>query len=77
MELKKMDEIVEVMELISCTPFARRIRCKLCGDTVFQVNDNSSQSEIDAEMTRLSTHFAIQHQIDVQHHKCDDPNCLD
>ena len=42
-----------------------------------EVNDNSGQKEIDAEMVRMAAHFALQHQIDVPHVKCDDPHCID
>ena len=75
--MRNIEEIAEVVELITCTPFARKIRCKLCGDTVFQVSDNSTQSELDAEMVRMSAHFAIQHEINIESHKCSDPNCVD
>jgi hypothetical protein len=76
-EHKKIEDIAEVMELVTCTPFARKIRCRLCGDTVFQINDYSSQSEIDAETVRMTAHMSIQHQILVGSHKCSDQNCVD
>lgn len=77
MEHRKIEEIAEVMELVTCTPFARKIRCRLCGDVVFLVNDNSSQGEIDAEMARMTAHFSLHHDIRLDSHKCSDPNCVD
>jgi hypothetical protein len=72
-----MDEIVEVVERIPGGPYAKKIKCKLCGDVVFEVRRNCTSKEIDLEMVRLSAHMMIQHQIEVEHHKCDDPNCVD
>jgi hypothetical protein len=75
--MNSMDEITEVLELFPGTPYAKKVRCKLCGEIVFDVKDDCKQSEIDAEMVRLSAHMAIQHEIHVEHHKCDDLNCVD
>lgn len=74
-KLNDMHEIVEVLEVLPGTPYAKKIRCKLCGEVVFLVRDECLQNEIDAEMVRLSAHMAIQHQIHVEHHKCDNPDC--
>lgn len=73
--MNSMDEIVEVLEVLPGTQFAKKIQCKLCQDIVFLVDDDGAQSEINAEMVRLSAHMAIQHAIHVEHHQCDDPNC--
>jgi hypothetical protein len=72
-----MDAIIEVLELVPSTPYARKIRCKLCGETVFDLKDDSSEKNISLEMAGLAAHMSIRHQITVEHHKCNDPNCLD
>lgn len=72
-----MNEITEVTELIPGTPFAKKVRCRLCGEEIFSLADSADQAAIDAEMVRLTAHMAIQHEIHVEHHKCDDPNCVD
>lgn len=75
--MRSMDEVVEVIERETGTPFAKKIRCRLCGEVIFEVKDGAPQNELDAEMVRLNAHLSIQHQISVEYHKCSDPNCLD
>lgn len=77
MEWNDIHEVAEVLERIPGTPYAKKIKCKLCQDIVFELENTAGQNEIDAEMVRWTAHMAIQHQITVGHEKCDDPNCVD
>jgi hypothetical protein len=74
--VNRIEEIAEVLELIPGTPYAKKIRCKLCGDMMYEV-DGGSAAQDEVEMTRMAAHLSIQHQIKLDYHKCDDPNCLD
>ena len=75
--MRDMAEVVEVVETETGSPFAKKVRCKLGGEIIFDVRDKAPQNELDAEMVRLTAHLEIQHQITVEFHKCSDPNCLD
>ncbi len=74
---KDIHDIAEVVELIPGTPYAKKIKCKLCQDIVFEVSNDANKKDNRQEMVRLSAHMAIQHQLHVEHEECDDPNCLD
>lgn len=75
--MRRLEDLVEALEFETGTPYVKKLRCRLCGDIIFSVQDKCPKSEISAEMTRLAAHLSIQHQIQVEYHACDDPNCLD
>lgn len=75
--MRDMGEILEIVDRLPGTDYAKQIRCKLCKDIVFLVEDNATDSDMGAEMVRLNAHMSIQHQITIQYHKCDDPECRD
>jgi hypothetical protein len=75
--MNNMEEVVEVLAFQAGSPYAKKVRCRLCGDIIFEVQDKSPKSETNAEMARLTAHLSLQHKIEVNYRRCSDPNCLD
>ena len=66
--------ITEV-EFVPGTNFARKIVCKLCGDIIYEINENPRDAELAIEVVRMTLHMQLQHSIFVISVDCRDPKC--
>jgi hypothetical protein len=64
------------VEYLGQTRLAKVITCKKCGEVVYRVTDNPTQSEISIELAGLRAHFELQHNISILMLGCSDPNCI-
>lgn len=70
-----LNDIAHV-EYLGHTQLAKVITCRRCGEVVYKVSEDPSQSEIDIELTGLRAHFELRHAIVVHGIACSDPNCI-
>lgn len=57
------------------TKLGKTVTCVPCGEVVFELPDNPTLGQRQAEGMRLAAHLEFAHDMVVRHGKCSDPAC--
>ncbi len=68
-------DIIDV-EYIPGTVFVKKAICKLCGEKVFEVPNDSTLAQVAIEAKGLAAHLEFRHNLMITFMKCSDPSCL-